>query len=68
MDWERVAKAAIIFFLWHVSVAVSAAAFYFGGCSDLSIPARVAVAVLCPIISLAAFFTGFEILRCEVTR
>lgn len=68
MDWERVAKAAIIFFLWHISAAVSGAGFYFGGSSDLSIPARLAIAVLCPIISLAAFFTGFEILRCEVTR
>jgi hypothetical protein len=68
MDWERVFKAIVIYTLWTIAAALAIAGFYLRLRYDLSLHARLACVILCPVISFAAFLTGFEILRCEVTR
>jgi hypothetical protein len=68
MDWERVFKVIFIYTLWTIAAALAVAGFYFRIRYDLSLPARLALPILCEVISFAAFLTGFEVMRCEVTR
>lgn len=68
MDWERILKVIVIYTLWTIAAALSLAGFYFRLRYDLSLPFRLSASILSLVISFAAFLTGFEILRSEVTR